>query len=361
MKIRKKGLQIAALVIGAMLFGFLLFLLATGDIHFNNATQAASFFITLLSAFIATVLAVFYPKSGGWLFIAAALILGILLYIGYPNEFLEEIAGYLVYSVPMIIAGILWIRSGSPMLHVAGRRFRVICPRCGKEQVDNPAFCRNCGQNLRLVKEQKHDAVIEQPLIVAGSEDTQDLERKVMEYIRQHDYKISISQCAKELGCDDKTVSEILRYLDSKQVITAHRAPQNTSGQGPSAIVPSEISGWNWGAFFLGWIWGLGNRVYKSCIPFIPLAVSGVFFLFAIGHSSDYWAFPVFMSFLFLYPLAGLVMAFILGAKGNKWAWRNQEWDSVEHFRNTQQKWAYAGMGLFWLAVILGLIRVILI
>ena len=38
----------------------------------------------------------------------------------------------------------------------------------------------------------------------------------------------------------------------------------NTSGQGFSTTVPLEIKGWSWGAFFLTWVWGIGNRVWLA-------------------------------------------------------------------------------------------------
>ena len=34
---------------------------------------------------------------------------------------------------------------------------------------------------------------------------------------------------------------------------------ENTSGQGKAAVLPAELKGWNWGAFFLHVIWGIGN------------------------------------------------------------------------------------------------------
>lgn len=78
-----------------------------------------------------------------------------------------------------------------------------------------------------------------------------------------------------------------------------------------SLEVPREIRGWNWGAFFLNFIWGIGNRTYVA--------------LFA------------------LVPVVNVFMFFILGVNGNKWAWKNGEWESVEHFQRVQKKWAYAG------------------
>jgi hypothetical protein len=87
---------------------------------------------------------------------------------------------------------------------------------------------------------------------------------------------------------------------------------ENTSGQGSTAVIPPEIAGWNWGAMLLNWIWGLGNRTYIALLMFVP-----------------------FVNF---------VMFFVLGAKGNEWAWRNKTWESVEHFKQVQRKWTIASL-----------------
>jgi hypothetical protein len=90
---------------------------------------------------------------------------------------------------------------------------------------------------------------------------------------------------------------------------------ENTSGQGKLAVVPAEIHGWNWGAFFLNWIWGIGNKTY--------------------------------IALLSLVPLVNFVMMFILGARGNEWAWQNRRWDSIEQFQKVQGKWTAWGFGVF--------------
>ena len=71
---------------------------------------------------------------------------------------------------------------------------------------------------------------------------------------------------------------------------------------------PAELDRWNWGAFLLNWIWGIGNNVFVALLVFVPLL--------------------------------GLVMPFVLGAKGSRWAWRNGRWDSVDHFKRVQRAWA---------------------
>jgi hypothetical protein len=89
-------------------------------------------------------------------------------------------------------------------------------------------------------------------------------------------------------------------------------ATENTSGQGAMAVVPREIEGWNWGAFLLTWIWGLGNNVLIALLMFVPMV--------------------------------NIVMWFVLGAKGSEWAWRNKRWDSVEEFRRVQRTWTKWGV-----------------
>ena len=97
----------------------------------------------------------------------------------------------------------------------------------------------------------------------------------------------------------------------------------NTSGQGQSAVVPDELKGWNWGAFLLTWIWGVGNEVWLALLALIPL------------------------------PMIRLAMAIILGIKGNEWAWRSKKWDSIEHFRRTQRIWLIWGIVALFLPFIL--------
>lgn len=83
--------------------------------------------------------------------------------------------------------------------------------------------------------------------------------------------------------------------------------------------VPPEVRGWNWGAFMLTWIWGICNGTLISLLSLIP----GI-------H---------------------LIMMFVLGAKGNEWAWRNKNWQSVEQFQRSQRKWAVWGLTLWGLGL----------
>ena len=99
---------------------------------------------------------------------------------------------------------------------------------------------------------------------------------------------------------------------------------ENTSGQGKQAVIPAELKGWNWGAFLMNWVWGIFNKTYIALLTFVPLV--------------------------------GVFMPFVLGFKGNAWAWKNKKWDSIEHFRRAQRKWAMWGviMLIFSLVVSVG-------
>lgn len=99
----------------------------------------------------------------------------------------------------------------------------------------------------------------------------------------------------------------------------------NSSGQGAGAAVPAEIQGWNWGGFLLSWIWGIGNNVLIALVALIV-------------------------------PFWGIY----LGIKGNELAWQNKRWDSVEHFKATQRKWAIAGLVVLGLSLGLACLAVFL-
>jgi hypothetical protein len=108
--------------------------------------------------------------------------------------------------------------------------------------------------------------------------------------------------------------------------------PTNTSGQGKSAVVPTEIKKWNWGAFLLTWIWGLGNNTYIALVVIVVIAGACIM--------------PG-ASLVFLVTV--VIMMFVLGAKGSEWAWRNKRWDNPEQFRTVQKRWAVVGVTLIFI------------
>jgi hypothetical protein len=95
----------------------------------------------------------------------------------------------------------------------------------------------------------------------------------------------------------------------------------NTSGYGKGAVLPATLKGWNWGAFFLTWLWGLGNGAYIGLLYLIPV------------------------------PIVQLILPFVMGAKGNRWAWANKRWQDEAHFKRVQRRWAFGGLIFFVLMV----------
>ena len=88
-----------------------------------------------------------------------------------------------------------------------------------------------------------------------------------------------------------------------------------------TADIPPELDRWNWGAFLLNWIWGIGNNT--------------------------------FVALLALVPGLGFIMMIVLGLRGSRWAWRNGRWDSVEHFKRVQRLWAVWAVVVYLGAVVL--------
>ncbi|GAA0415611.1 hypothetical protein GCM10009094_19890 [Massilia aurea] len=99
------------------------------------------------------------------------------------------------------------------------------------------------------------------------------------------------------------------------------------SPRGASGDIPDGVKGWSWGAFFLNWIWAIGNRSW--------------------------------IGLLALVPYVGWLMVFWLGFKGREMAWKNKQWDSLEHFNRVQRKWSQWGVGIMLIALIVGILGAI--
>jgi hypothetical protein len=103
--------------------------------------------------------------------------------------------------------------------------------------------------------------------------------------------------------------------MDTPESLVSEKWDLTTSGLGKGSAVPAEIKGWNWGAFGFNWVWGIGNGTYIALLCFIPFV--------------------------------NIVMPFILGAKGNKWAWQNRRWESIAHFKKIQRIWTIVFFAVF--------------
>jgi hypothetical protein len=84
----------------------------------------------------------------------------------------------------------------------------------------------------------------------------------------------------------------------------------------------AHLHGFNWGAFFLTWIWALGNR---SLDP-LTIMLCAVCLLPYVG-----W-------------LGALALMLYSGLTGTRRAARNRLWDSEAHFIIVQRRWAIIGI-----------------
>ena len=108
---------------------------------------------------------------------------------------------------------------------------------------------------------------------------------------------------------------------------------QNNSGQGPNVQVPDVVAKkFNWGAFLLSWIWGIGNKTWITFLVWPACFVPFVGGLICLGL--QIW----------------------FGIKGNEWAWQNKKFESVEAFHKNQKTWAIVGTILAVIGIILGAI-----
>jgi serine/threonine protein kinase len=81
--------------------------------------------------------------------------------------------------------------------------------------------------------------------------------------------------------------------------------------------LPPELDRWNWGATLLPGLWSINNRVWIGLIAWSCLLTCGI---------------------------SWVVIAILLGARGNQWAWRSRQWQSVEAFKANQRAWSTAGI-----------------
>jgi len=115
--------------------------------------------------------------------------------------------------------------------------------------------------------------------------------------------------------------------MDEKEKVE-EAAPQAPAGvptagtvSGVNGPMPAELHGWNWGAFCLHWIWGIGNSTYIAFLVFVPFA--------------------------------NVVMPFVLGAKGNEWAWMHRKFESVAQFKEVQKAWTIWGLSILGFSILM--------
>lgn len=115
-----------------------------------------------------------------------------------------------------------------------------------------------------------------------------------------------------------------------------------------SVQAEGEISKWNWGAFYFGWIWGVFNKVYISLLQLLISALSFAVTIIGLGIIS---------------PFLGLInigISIWLGVKGSRMAWDNGAYRNLEHFRSSRHNWNVAAAICFGVCVFIIVISLVL-
>ena len=100
----------------------------------------------------------------------------------------------------------------------------------------------------------------------------------------------------------------------------------------PGAVPPQCQGGFNFGAFFFTWIWGLNHHAYWTL-----------------------WGIPI--SFI---PCGGLIFSIYCGMKGNETAWNSGRFSTPEECLACQNTWMYWGIGVIAFTVIAFLLVIVL-
>lgn len=108
---------------------------------------------------------------------------------------------------------------------------------------------------------------------------------------------------------------------------------------------PQNLKSFNWGALMLNWIWSIGNNTWIGLLVLLPLLANFI---------------PTTNESIQLFNIVSLVMSIVLGMYGNRWAWKNKKWKSVEHFQKTQKSWSKAAFTLIIIGLIIGVVTVLI-
>ena len=104
------------------------------------------------------------------------------------------------------------------------------------------------------------------------------------------------------------------------------------SGNDPSLSEEAKKLGWNWGGFFLPYLWLIGHG--RLTLGLLLILSMGIPF--------------VVLFHLVLYPATGIY----LGMNGFEQSWREQPYHSLEQLKSREREWAIWGAALLliWFA-----------
>ena len=98
----------------------------------------------------------------------------------------------------------------------------------------------------------------------------------------------------------------------------------NEELRGKNINIDMELKSFNWGAFGLGWFWGLFNGAFhKTFFPWLIICILSVI------SAPD-----------FIVYCAAILLMIYYGFKGNIWAWNGLRSNDIIRFKKIQKIWA---------------------
>jgi len=204
------------------------------------------------------------------------------------------------------------------------------------EQVDNQLYITDHSTNGTLVNgSQVHNrrmAVSSYDTILLGNHYPLNMQA-VMRYF-SNGTQVITRQATQAYPSSHRPQGMVVNINNNAQAQNVVQQPQSSEQRNNPVAereTPNNLNSFNWGAFWLGWIWGCGNGIYWPLVTLIPY----------IG-----WG-------------AGLVISFVLGFNGNKMAWEKYQ-GSADEFEAKQAAWTKGAwiyiICLFSISFIIGIL-----
>jgi len=147
-------------------------------------------------------------------------------------------------------------------------------------------------------------------------------------------------------GCEQPSRAPLTGTAAAPPDILARTARLTASpGHSPAAYAPlfpsgndaallRHVRGWNWGAFFLNWIWAFSHGLTWWGVGLLVLAILSVFVPFL--------------------PLVFLGVTIYIAIRGSEMAWERRHFRDLADFRAVQTAWRNWGIVVFIFEVLLG-------
>lgn len=104
-----------------------------------------------------------------------------------------------------------------------------------------------------------------------------------------------------------------------------------------------EINRFNWGAFFLNWIWGVAHG-FKSSLLFAPFFIYYYIYLLCIIYVKGMSPKSLSGTFFRFLTLPLLIIMLYYGFRGNSSLWKEKKYETIEDLNKNERKWAIFGI-----------------